>query len=63
MAVWIVKHAVTGQTVGEHGTKKAATAQADEMTEAHEKIAARHEGQHVSFIAVKVEAAPAEEAA
>jgi len=63
MALWIVKHAVTGQTVGEHGTKKAATAQADEMTKAHEKIDARHEGQHVSFITVKLEDAPAEEPA
>lgn len=61
MATWIVRHAVTGQTVDEHGTKKAATAQADEMTKAHEKIDARHEGQSVAFIAVKVEDAPPSE--
>jgi hypothetical protein len=59
MATWIVKHVVTGQTVGEHGTKKAATAQANEMTEAHEKINAKHEGQSVAFVAVKVEDAEA----
>lgn len=61
MAKWIVRHAVSGQTVGEHGTKKAATAQAEEMTEAHKAIKARHEGQHVAFVAIKVEDAPVEE--
>lgn len=61
MASWIVRHAVTGQSVDEHGTKKAATAQADEMTQAHEKIDAKHEGQSVAFVVVKVEdSAPAE---
>lgn len=60
MATWVVRHVVTGQNVGEHATKKAATAQADEMTQAHEKIEAKHEGQAVAFVAVKVEDAPAE---
>jgi hypothetical protein len=60
MATWIVRHAITGQTVDEHGTKKAATAQAKQMTEAHEKINAKHEGQSVAFIAIKVEDAPTE---
>lgn len=60
MATWIVRHAITGKTVGEHGTKKAATAQADEMTDAHEAINAKHEGQSVVFVAIKVEDAPAE---
>ena len=63
MATWIVRHVVTGQTVGEHSTKKAATAQADEMTEAHAAIEARHEGQSVAFVAVKIEDAPVEEEA
>lgn len=58
MARWIIRHAVSGQTVGEHGTKKAATAEAEEMTAAHEKIDARHEGQSVSFVVVRVEDAP-----
>lgn len=58
MAIWIVRHAVTGQTVGEHGTKKAASTQANEMTEAHEAIDAKHEGQSVAFVVVKVEDAP-----
>lgn len=55
MAIWIVRHAITGQNVGEHGTKKAASAQVNEMTQAHEKIDAKHEGQSVAFVAVKVE--------
>lgn len=58
MATWIVRHVVSGQNVGEHGTKKAATAQADEMTQAHEAINAKHEGQSVAFVAIKVEDAP-----
>lgn len=58
MATWIVRHVITGQNVGEHGTKKAATAQADEMTGAHEAINAKHEGQSVAFVAVKVDDAP-----
>jgi hypothetical protein len=53
--MWIVKHAVTGETVGEHSTKKAAVVQAEEMTSSHEKVDARHEGQHVAFFAVKYE--------
>jgi hypothetical protein len=61
MATWIVRHVVTGQTVDEHGTKKAATAQAKQMTEAHEAINAKHEGQSVSFVAVKVDEAPPQE--
>lgn len=58
MATWIVKHAVSDQTVGEHGTKKAATAQADEMTKAHDKIDAKHAGLPVSFVVLKIEDAP-----
>lgn len=61
MATWVVRHAITGQSVGEHGTKKAASAQAKEMTEAHEAIDAKHEGQSVVFVAIKVEAAPVDE--
>ena len=55
MTTWIVRHVVTGEVVGEHKTKKAASAQADEMTNAHETIKAKHEGQTVAFIVVKVE--------
>ena len=48
-----IRHAVTGQVVATHKTKKAATAQADEMTQAHREIDARHEGYEVTFIVEK----------
>jgi hypothetical protein len=61
MAAWVVRHAITGQTVDEHATKKAAAAQAKEMTDAHEAINAKHDGQHVAFVAIKVDDAPVAE--
>lgn len=50
-----IRHAVTGQVVAQHKTKKAATAQADEMTQAHREIDARHEGREVTFTVKKVD--------
>ena len=68
MAVWIVRHAVSGQLVDLYNTKKAATAAAKEMTEAHAKIEALHNGEPVTFSVEKrvnqepvAEEAPAEE--
>lgn len=62
MATWIVRHIISGQTVAEHSTKKAATAQAKEMTDAHVAIDAKHEGMPVGFIPMKLEeVAPVEE--
>lgn len=61
MPTWIVQHAVTNKTVDEHGTKKAAAAQAKEMTDAHTAIDAKHEGVPVTFVAVKLETSPAED--
>lgn len=52
---WLVKHDSTGEAVGEHKTKKAATAQADEMTAAHAAIDARHDGHPVKFTVEKTE--------
>lgn len=61
MTVWQVRHAVTGEIVGEHATKKAAVAQADEMTDAHVAIKAMHEGMSVSFVWLKVVALVSQE--
>jgi hypothetical protein len=61
---WIVTAATGGPVLGEHKTKKAATAQADEMTKAHAAIEALDNGQPWAFVIEKVEdPAPAEEAA
>ena len=59
---WTVIHENTGQQVGEHKTKKKATEQASEMQAAHEKIAAKHDGEPVGFVVVKSEEPVAEEA-
>jgi hypothetical protein len=48
-----IKHAVTNEIVATHKTKKAATAQADQMTQAHREIDARHEGREVTFYVEK----------
>lgn len=64
MMSWIVKAATGGPVLGEHKTKKAATAQADEMTKAHAAIDALNEGQPWKFVVEKVEdPAPVEEPA
>ena len=52
---WIVKAAQGGPVLGEHKTKKAATAQADEMTQAHAAINALNDGEPWVFIVDKVE--------
>lgn len=50
---WIVKTAWAGPVLGEHKTKKAASAQADEMTKAHAD--SLHEGRPWEFVVEKVE--------
>jgi hypothetical protein len=61
---WTVKAATAGPILGEHKTKKAATAQADEMTKAHAAVDALHEGKPWEFVVEKVEdPPPVEEAA
>ena len=52
---WIVKAASGGPVLGEHKTKKAATAQADEMTQAHAAIDALNEGQPWEFTVEKID--------
>lgn len=46
---WVVIHDQAGQESGWYKTKKAATAAAKEMTEAHEKVDALHDGEPVTF--------------
>ncbi len=61
---WIVKALTGGSVLGKHKTKKAATAQADEMTKAHDAIDALNEGRPWEFVVEKTEdPAPAEEEA
>ena len=60
---WLVKAAQGGPVLGEHKTKKAATAQADEMTEAHAAIKALNEGEPWAFTVEKVEEPVVEEEA
>ena len=63
---WVVIHDQAAQEYGWHKTKKAATAAAKEMTDAHEKIGALHDGEPITFSVEKrenaepVEDAPAE---
>lgn len=46
---WVVVHDQADLDYGLHGTKKAATAAAKEMTEAHAAIGARHNGEPITF--------------
>lgn len=46
---WVVIHEQAKQKYGLHRTKKAATAAAKEMQEAHEKAGALHNGQAITF--------------
>lgn len=62
MATWQVRHSVTDQLQSEHGTKKAATETADEMSAAHARVEAKHQGQPVAFIVVKLDNPPPAEA-
>lgn len=55
MATWIVKHAISGETVAEHSTKKDAAADAKARTEQAEAIDAKHLGAPVSFQVEKQE--------
>lgn len=55
MATWEVRHVVSKRVIAQHGTKKAAAAQAKEMTDAHQMIDAKHEGVPVTFDVVKVD--------
>lgn len=55
MATWVVKHAISGEEVAEHPTKKDATADAKARTEQAEAIDARHLGVPVSFQVEKQE--------
>ncbi len=47
--MWVVVHEQTGQDSGAHKTKKAATAAAKEMQDAHAQIEALHNGEPVTF--------------
>lgn len=59
---WLVIHDQAAQEYGWHKTKKAATAAAKEMTEAHEKIGARHNGEPITFsVEKRADQEPAEE--
>lgn len=61
---WVVVHDQAEQDYGQHKTKKAATAAAKEMTEAHEKIGARHNGEPITFsVDKRVEQEPVAEEA
>lgn len=46
---WTVIHDQAQIEYGRHKTKKAATAAAKEMTEAHAAINAKHEGKPITF--------------
>jgi hypothetical protein len=60
---WQVKAAWGGPVLAEHKTKKAATAAAKEMQDAHEQIEARHNGEPVTFAVEKVDQEPVAEEA
>jgi hypothetical protein len=49
MSLWVVVHEQAGYEYGQHKTKKAATAAAKEMQDAHEKVEALHDGKAVTF--------------
>lgn len=56
MATWIVKHAISGEEIAEHSTKRDAAADAQARTEQAQAIDARHLGAPVSFQVEKREA-------
>lgn len=61
---WVVIHDQAEQEYGWHKTKKAATAAAKEMTEAHEKADALHNGEPITFsVEKRVEQEPVAEEA
>lgn len=53
-----VRHAITGEVISTHKTKKAATAEAKEATAAHEAIGALHNGLPVAFKVESIDDAP-----
>lgn len=57
---WLVIHEQADQQYDLQKTKKAATAAAKEMQDAHEKIGARHNGEPVTFRVDKTDQEPAE---
>jgi hypothetical protein len=68
MSLWVVVHEQAGYEYGQHKTKKAATAAAKEMQEAHDKADALHNGEAITFSVEKrvdqepvAEEAPVEE--
>jgi hypothetical protein len=59
---WVVIHEQADQEYGQHKTKKAATAAAKEMQDAHEKADALHDGQAITFrVEKRADQEPAEE--
>ena len=61
---WVVVHDQAELDYGHHKTKKAATAAAKEMTEAHEEIGARHNGEPITFrVEKRIEQEPVAEEA
>ena len=61
---WVVVHEQTEQEYGWHKTKKAATAAAKEMQDAHAAIDAKHNGEPVTFrVEKRADQEPAEEPA
>ena len=64
MSMWVVIHDQAEQEYGQHKTKKAATAAAKEMAEAHEKADALHNGEPITFsVKKRVEQEPVAEEA
>lgn len=64
MTMWVVIHDQAEQEYGQHKTKKAATAAAKEMAEAHEKADALHNGEPITFsVEKRVEQEPVAEEA
>ena len=58
---WVVIHEPAELEYGLHKTKKAATAAAKEMQDAHEKIGAKHDGHAITFrVEKRVDQEPAE---
>lgn len=61
---WLVVDKNTNQEIGQHKTRKAATAAAKEMTDAHAAISAKHDGEPVTFsVEKRVEQEPVAEEA
>lgn len=57
--MWVIRHDPSNAVISSHKTKKEAVAVAEEMTQAHRQIDARHEGQAVTFSVEKAAEEPA----